>query len=118
MPFPLNFSVNVHACLYFFYFSRLKPYVSDSESDGEDEGLDFDFENLPALEIGLGEHKLQYTYCLWFAKKGSHRAAEYDKSLHLIGRCGSVEQWWRLYCHLVRPSALKPYRKLHLFKVS
>lgn len=41
---------------------------------------------------------------------------DYSKSLHLIGRCATVEQWWGLYCRLVRPSALKPYRELHLFK--
>lgn len=41
---------------------------------------------------------------------------DYSKSLHLIGRCGSVEQWWGLYCRLLRPSQLKPYRELHLFK--
>lgn len=34
----------------------------------------------------------------------------------MIGRCATVEQWWGLYCRLVRPSALKPYRELHLFK--
>lgn len=73
-------------------------------------------DKLPPIEIPHYEHKLQYTYCLWFAKKGSHRASEYGKSLHFIGRCATVEQWWSLYCHLVRPSVLKPYRKLHLFK--
>lgn len=41
---------------------------------------------------------------------------DYSKSLHCIGRCASVEQFWSLYCHLVRPSTLKPYRELHLFK--
>lgn len=41
---------------------------------------------------------------------------DYSKSLHLIGRCASVEQWWGLYCRLVRPSTLKPFRELHLFK--
>lgn len=43
-------------------------------------------------------------------------AQDYSKSLHLIGRCGSVEQWWSLYCRLIKPSQLKPYRELHLFK--
>lgn len=51
-----------------------------------------------------------------YARKGSHRASEYGKSLHFIGRCATVEQWWSLYCHLLRPTELKPYRKLHLFK--
>lgn len=59
---------------------------------------------------------VQHCYNLWYARKGSHRASEYSKSLHFIGRCATVEQWWSLYCHLLRPTELKPYRKLHLFK--
>ncbi|XP_019561967.1 eukaryotic translation initiation factor 4E type 2 [Aedes albopictus] len=96
-------------------YDALKPYGSDSDDSG-DEGTDFDVDKLEPLEVGPGEHKLQYTYCLWFAKKGSHRAAEYGKSLHFVGRCASVEQWWTLYCHLVKPTVLKSFRKLHLFK--
>lgn len=96
-------------------YDALKPYGSDSDDSG-DEGTDFDVDKLETLEIGPGEHKLQYTYCLWFGKKGSHRAAEYGKSLHFVGRCASVEQWWTLYCHLIKPTVLKPFRKLHLFK--
>ncbi|KXJ76638.1 hypothetical protein RP20_CCG009219 [Aedes albopictus] len=98
-------------------YDALKPYGSDSDDSG-DEGTDFDVDKLEPLEVGPGEHKLQYTYCLWFAKKGSHRAAEYGKSLHFVGRCASVEQWWTLYCHLVKPTVLKSFRKLHLFKPS
>lgn len=41
---------------------------------------------------------------------------DYSKSLHFVGRCASVEQFWSLYCHLVRPSSLKPFRELHMFK--
>lgn len=93
---------------------RLKPYESDS--DDEDYNVDFDESKLPPIEIPPGDHKLQSCYNLWYARKGSHRASEYGKSLHFIGRCGTVEQWWSLYCHLLRPTELKPYRKLHLFK--
>lgn len=92
----------------------MKPYESDS--DDEDYNVDFDESKLPAIEIPPGDHKLQSCYNLWYARKGSHRASEYGKSLHFIGRCGTVEQWWSLYCHLLRPTELKPYRKLHLFK--
>jgi len=61
---------------------------------------------------------LQYTYCLWYGKKGSAklRASEYGRSIHFIGRIATVEQWWSLYCYLIRPTVLKPYRILHLFK--
>lgn len=60
----------------------------------------------------------QYTYCLWYGKKGSAklRASEYGRSIHFIGRIATVEQWWSLYSYLTRPTLLKPYRILHLFK--
>lgn len=95
-------------------YDAIKQYESDS--DDEDYNVDFDESKLPLIEIPAGDHKLQHCYNLWYARKGSHRASEYSKSLHFIGRCGSVEQWWSLYCHLLRPTELKPYRKLHLFK--
>jgi translation initiation factor 4E len=96
----------------------LKPYEKSYESDSDDEdyNVDFDESKLPPIEIPPGDHKLQSSYNLWYARKGSHRASEYGKSLHFIGRCATVEQWWSLYCHLLRPTELKPYRKLHLFK--
>lgn len=104
---------------------RIKPYFSESDGDSDTDAAEpIDYEKLPVLEPGPGEHKLQYTYCLWF-KKGVVRRAQatkvdddYSKSLHIIGRCASVEQWWSLYSHLVKPTSLKPCRELHLFKVS
>jgi translation initiation factor 4E len=89
---------------------------NDSDSDDEDYNVDFDESKLPVIDIPPGDHKLQHCYHLWYARKGSHKASEYGKSLHFIGRCATVEQWWSLYCHLLRPTELKPYRKLHLFK--
>ncbi|KOB52034.1 Eukaryotic initiation factor 4E-2, partial [Operophtera brumata] len=35
----------------------------------------------------------------------------------MVGRVGSVEQWWGLYTHLARPAELPPYSDLHLFKL-
>ncbi|XP_055380845.1 eukaryotic translation initiation factor 4E type 2 [Condylostylus longicornis] len=87
--------------------------IDDSDDSDVDE---IDVDKLAPLEIGPHENKLQYSYCLWFAKKGTHRATDYSKSLHFVGRCATVEQWWSLYCHLVRPTALKTYRELSLFK--
>lgn len=101
----------------------MKPYASESDDDSDTDAEPIDFEKLPVLEPGAGEHKLQYTYCLWFKKGLARRGQatkvedEYSKSLHIIGRCASVEQWWSLYSHLAKPTSLKPYRELHLFKV-
>lgn len=95
--------------------SKIWPDLVDSDdSDVENE---IDVDKLPPLEVGPGENRLQHTYCLWFSRKGTQRAAaDYSKSLHVVGRCASVQQWWSLYSHLIRPTALKPYRELSLFK--
>ncbi|XP_070137391.1 eukaryotic translation initiation factor 4E type 2 isoform X3 [Drosophila bipectinata] len=97
------------------YESKVWPEIVDSDdSDVENE---IDVDKLPPLEVGPGENRLQHTYCLWFSRKGTQRAAaDYSKSLHVVGRCASVQQWWSLYSHLIRPTALKPYRELSLFK--
>lgn len=96
-------------------FRKVWPEIVDSDdSDVENE---IDVDKLPPLEVGPGENRLQHTYCLWFSRKGTQRAAaDYSKSLHVVGRCASVQQWWSLYSHLIRPTALKPYRELSLFK--
>lgn len=94
---------------------KIWPDIVDSDdSDVENE---IDVDKLPPLEVGPNENRLQHTYCLWFSRKGTQRAAtDYSKSLHVVGRCASVQQWWSLYSHLIRPTALKPYRELSLFK--
>lgn len=70
------------------------------------------------LEIPPEDHKLQYTYWLWFSKRapGKQYSQSYDQNLKLIGQFGSVEQFWSLYSHLVRPSELQSHCDFHLFK--
>uniref|UniRef100_A0A1A9UFP4 t-SNARE coiled-coil homology domain-containing protein n=1 Tax=Glossina austeni TaxID=7395 RepID=A0A1A9UFP4_GLOAU len=97
------------------YFNSSKPWP-DLESDESDMENEIDIDNLPPIEVGPHEHRLQYTYWLWFSRKGTHRATDYSKSLRVVGRCASVQQWWSLYSHLKRPTALHPYRDLSLFK--
>lgn len=41
----------------------------------------------------------------------------YDQNLKLIGKFGSVEQFWSIYSHLVRPSELPSQCDFHLFKL-
>jgi hypothetical protein len=71
------------------------------------------------LDVPAGEHKLQYEYCLWFSRRSPGKQASvqnYDQNLKLIGRFASVEQFWALYSHLVRPSDLQSHSDFHLFK--
>jgi len=72
------------------------------------------------IDVPAGEHKLQYAYCLWFSRRSPGKQASvqnYDQNLKLIGCFASVEQFWALYSHLVRPSDLQSHSDFHLFKV-
>lgn len=48
----------------FIFTFRVRSYASDSD-DSENE-VELDIEKLPPLEVGPGEHKLQFNYCLWY----------------------------------------------------
>lgn len=73
----------------------------------------------PPLEINPNDHKLQYSYALWYSRRNPGKQTNvqsYDQNLKLVGRFGSVEQFWGLYNHLVRPSELSIHTDFHLFK--
>lgn len=44
---------------------------ADSD-DSDTEVVEVDVDKLPPLDIGPDEHKLQYTYCLWY-HRGSYK---------------------------------------------
>ncbi|KAJ1522158.1 hypothetical protein ONE63_002469 [Megalurothrips usitatus] len=98
--------------------------LKTSDDSGEDDvGKDLqsvEKEPLPPLVIPDTDHKLQCAYWLWFSRRSPGKQASlqsYDQNLKLIGRFGSVEQFWALYSHLVRPSELQSHSDFHLFKV-
>lgn len=66
------------------------------------------------MDVGPTEHRLQYTYGLWYIGKTNYQ--QYDLTLKKIGRFASVEQFWALYSHLVRPSDLNSPSDFFLFK--
>jgi len=74
-----------------------------SSGVGADDDVDAD-EHLPPLDVSPTDHKLQNTYGLWYIGKTNYQ--QYDLTLRKIGRFASVEQFWALYSHLVRPSDL------------
>lgn len=98
------------------YYNSKPSWPDLIESDEDDMETQIDVEKLPPLEVGPHENRLQHTYWLWFSRKGAHRAMDYSKSLRVVGRCASVQQWWSLYSHLKRPTALSVYLELSLFK--
>jgi len=91
----------------------------DEESGGPpNNNLDTDNQCLTPLEIGEGEHRFQSQYCLWYSRRGSGKQSHnFHQNLKLIGRFGSVEQFWRFYSHLVRPGELSSHSDFHLFKM-
>jgi len=82
-----------------------------SHGHGEE---DIEDEELPPLEVPSTDHKLQYTYVLWYIGKTNYQ--QYDLTLRKIGRFASVEQFWALYSHIVRPSDLHSPSDFFLFK--
>lgn len=100
--------------------TKLEPYKGKDDDDGE-----FDLPELQSannvvwepVTIPSGHHKLQYQYWIWFSKLKTKLITDYDQTLKLIGCFGSVEQFWALYGHLIRPSELPNYSEYHLFKI-
>ncbi|KAF4526062.1 hypothetical protein B566_EDAN015082 [Ephemera danica] len=118
--------------------AKMKPSVSHSlktsDESGEDEtGTVKDTKRrsdkvqkkvivvLVPLDIPPGEHRLQFPYALWFSRRtpGKQQLSStqsYDQTLKLVGRFATVEQFWALYSHLMRPSELQGHSDYHIFK--
>ncbi|XP_044132894.1 eukaryotic translation initiation factor 4E type 2-like [Bufo gargarizans] len=66
-----------------------------------------------------GEHPLQYRYTFWYSRRTPSRPASthnYEQNIRQFGTVATVEQFWRVYSHLVRPGDLSGYSDFHLFK--
>lgn len=65
------------------------------------------------------EHRLQFSYSLWFSRRNPGKQPNnqrYDQNLKLVCTFDTVEQFWRNYSHLMRPSELSGHSDYHLFK--
>ncbi|XP_046395961.1 eukaryotic translation initiation factor 4E type 2 [Ischnura elegans] len=99
--------------------------LKSSDDSGEEEtnakdNQKSEFDSLPPLEVPIGDHRLQYKYAMWFSRRSPGKLAptqSYAQNLKLIGHFMTVEQFWTLYSHLVRPSELPSFSDFHLFKV-
>jgi len=73
-----------------------------------------------AIEVVIppGEHALQTGWCFWYDTKLSKHADvnEYKSHLHNLGAFYTIEDFWRYYVHLKRPSALDVNTNLYLFR--
>lgn len=66
VAFAKKYNINVG-----IIFNRMKSYGGESD-DSDTEFPDVDVDKLQPLEISPDEHKLQYTYCLWY-HRGSYK---------------------------------------------
>lgn len=57
--------------IFVFVCNRIKAYGGDSD-DSDTEIAEVDLDKLPLIELSPDEHKLQYTYCLWY-HRGSYK---------------------------------------------
>ncbi|XP_069483510.1 eukaryotic translation initiation factor 4E type 2-like isoform X1 [Ambystoma mexicanum] len=67
----------------------------------------------------VGEHPLQYNHTFWYTRRTPSRPAittNYEQNIKQFGTVASVEQFWKVYSHLVRPGDLTGYSDFHLFK--
>jgi len=76
---------------------------------------------LGETQPGPDEHRLQYAFSFWFSKRAPGRQQSpqnYEQSIRYVGSFASVEQFWHLYSHMVRPNDLNGHCDIHLFKES
>ncbi|KAG5179292.1 putative eukaryotic initiation factor 4E [Tribonema minus] len=66
------------------------------------------------------QHKLQTSWCFWYDKKhkkgGTGDYNEYKANLHKVHTFSTVEDFWRLYTHIKRPSALENNINMYFFR--
>ncbi|CAJ0945473.1 unnamed protein product, partial [Mesorhabditis belari] len=67
---------------------------------------------------GPDEHPLQHTYefSYFFRPAGVFNPEDYSKYVQTAAIVNSVEQFWRVYCHMVRPCDFVKKGELHFFK--
>lgn len=65
-------------------------------------------------------HKLNDVWVFWYVPRGRNKEYQeqqnYEKNLICLGECGTIEEFFNLYCFLKRPSDIPFDNKLMLFK--
>ncbi|KAK9320708.1 translation initiation factor eIF 4e-like domain-containing protein [Lipomyces orientalis] len=89
----------------------LFPVLNHLAIDGETNGD-------PLLyNLSAAQHPLKYNWTLWFLHRAPGvKISDYEKATKEISSFSTVEDFWRLYSYLARPSALPYTSEYHLFK--
>lgn len=63
------------------------------------------------------QHPLRSSWCFWFRPPiPKNVSIPYEDTVHGMAEVATAEQFWAVYYHLSRPSALSPVSDYHLFK--
>jgi translation initiation factor 4E len=77
-----------------------------------EESLDYDFTSIPSAH-----HALPEAWTFWFIRRPAVRSNDsYSKHLKMLGVVNSVEQFWAVYNHTVRPNDLPSPCDLQIFR--
>ncbi|KAJ1430396.1 eukaryotic initiation factor 4E putative [Ochromonadaceae sp. CCMP2298] len=72
----------------------------------------------PMISREEGDHPLQTAWAFWYDKKQAQKTdtAQYRGQLQKVVSFDTLEGFWKLYCHLKRPSTLEVNMNFHLFR--
>lgn len=96
--------------------------VEESKENGHKEVEDETTISVNANAPSGSLHPLEYEWTFWYDKRpatGKRMKGEqesYESNLRAIGTFGTVEDFWRYYNHLVKPSKLEINSNYHFFK--
>mmetsp|Transcript_35201 Transcript_35201/g.60281 ORF Transcript_35201/g.60281 Transcript_35201/m.60281 type:complete len:204 (-) Transcript_35201:34-645(-) len=74
----------------------------------------------PDPTIPPGEHPVEHVYSFWYNRRPTGQEARtqenYEKNIKKLGTFATIEQFWSVYNHMVRPNDLPNTADYHMFK--
>jgi len=93
----------------------------EANVEGEQESVEQEATEDPTVNLGI-LHPLEYEWTTWYDKRPATQKRirgeqeQYESNLRPVGTFGTVEDFWRYYNHLVKPSKMENNSNYHLFK--
>lgn len=82
----------------------------------KDEGQELSSKHIPSLD-GEGETQIHNRYTFWYHRRGGNsKNVDYNDMIKAIGSFGTVEAFWKIYDHIVRPNEFKVTTDYHVFR--
>jgi len=97
--------------------------TTEDNTTEQDNTADQENESASSEAINLGSlHPLENEWSFWYdkrpaqAKRVRGEQESYESNLREIGHFGTVEDFWRYYNHMVKPSKIETNSNYHFFK--